>query len=250
MVDLKDLKLNINTIPALKILTANIPLEYVDKINQHIDDVVVPNNSSMAASLVGQIKENKKSAQLSIDLDSGFGLEFKNVLDSIATSYIQNGYDRLSQAKAFQCWSIHSYSGDYNPFHSHGVNTPAGVSCILYLKVPDCISEKEDKKGIGPILNDASGDVDGFTQLIWGTNTRKEIYELRGQEQDYVKPRVGLLVMFPNWLNHQVMPYFGEGERRTLSANFDVFDSEEEKMKYMSKQEQKLYNESKENSDR
>ena len=35
-----------------------------------------------------------------------------------------------------------------------------------------------------------------------------------------VKPEVGKIVIFPKWLNHQVYPFFGEGERRTLSANF------------------------------
>ena len=29
-------------------------------------------------------------------------------------------------------------------------------------------------------------------------------------------------LMFPNWLKHSVSPFYGEGERRTLSANFRV----------------------------
>ena len=28
--------------------------------------------------------------------------------------------------------------------------------------------------------------------------------------------------MFPNWLKHAVSPFYGEGERRTLSANFEI----------------------------
>ena len=37
------------------------------------------------------------------------------------------------------------------------------------------------------------------------------------------------------------MPFFGEGERRTLSCNFNVYDTKEESMKYMSDREKKIY---------
>ena len=35
------------------------------------------------------------------------------------------------------------------------------------------------------------------------------------------------MIIFPNWLQHTVMPFFGDGERRTMSANFNIRDSEE-----------------------
>ena len=114
----------------------------------------------------------------------------------------------------------------------------AGFSSFLYLKVPKCISEVSG--GI-PTLNGATGQTDGWTQLIWGTNTRKELYELKEQEQEFIKPVVGLMILFPNWLNHLVHPFFGEGERRTLAANFNIYDSKEEMKKYMSKREKELF---------
>ena len=33
------------------------------------------------------------------------------------------------------------------------------------------------------------------------------------------------MLIFPHWLNHQVHPFFGEGERRSLAANFNIIDS-------------------------
>ena len=33
---------------------------------------------------------------------------------------------------------------------------------------------------------------------------------------------MGSLLIFPNWLKHAVMPFFGEGERRTLAANANI----------------------------
>jgi hypothetical protein len=34
------------------------------------------------------------------------------------------------------------------------------------------------------------------------------------------------MLMFPSWLRHGVMPFFGEGERRTFSANMNVTPEE------------------------
>ena len=66
----------------------------------------------------------------------------------------------------------------------------------------------------------ASGDVDGFTQLIWGVTSRKEMLDLKHSAVEYILPEEGKMLIFPHWLFHLVTPFFGKGERRTLSANF------------------------------
>ena len=142
------------------------------------------------------------------------------------------------KAEVFQCWTNHAYAGDYNPYHDHGVQTMAGLSGFLWLKNPECI-EKLDPVPAG--LNNASGSVDGFTQLIWGTNTRKDIMSLHGQQEEFIKPEVGVMLIFPNWLKHQVMPFFGEGERRSLAMNWNVTDTEAQLRQFMSEREEEKY---------
>ena len=34
------------------------------------------------------------------------------------------------------------------------------------------------------------------------------------------------MLMFPAWLRHGVNPFFGEGERRTMSANLNITPKE------------------------
>ena len=238
----KNTKVDIVAIPALKMLKIRFPQKYIDGINDYIDNVIIPANKSFADGLVGQLSQDKRSAQLTIPLDDDFGKRFKKDLEEIANLLVQRGYSRLSHTDAFSCWSNHAYSGDYNPFHSHGVGTPAGLSSFLYLKVPKCIDDKSKERD-NTSLNNASGAADGWTQLIWGTNTRKELFELREQEQEFVKPEVGLMLIFPHWLNHQVMPFFGKGERRSLAANFNIRDTKEQVKKYMSAREQRLFEE-------
>jgi hypothetical protein len=37
-----------------------------------------------------------------------------------------------------------------------------------------------------------------------------------------VRPEVGLMVMFPIWMNHCVYPFKGEGERRSVASNLVI----------------------------
>ena len=64
---------------------------------------------------------------------------------------------------------------------------------------------------------------------------------LRGQQEEFIKPEVGVMLIFPNWLKHQVMPFFGEGERRSLAMNWNVTDTEAQLRQFMSEREEEKY---------
>ena len=215
----------IKTIPAYKLMAIQFPDAFTDDINNHIDNVIIPSKVSHSSQLVGQINRNEKSEQYTFPLNDDVGKDFKTVVDRVATSLLRDktGYSRDSIAEAFEAWTVHSYAGDYNPLHAHGCQTPSGLSMIFYLKVPKCIEEKPSF----PTLHNASGDIDGHTGLITSTNTIHDVYRLKLDAQEYIKPKKGFMVIFPNWLQHCVMPFFGDGERRTMSANFNIRDSKE-----------------------
>jgi hypothetical protein len=218
-----EINAEIKDIVQYKMLTAQFPDSFVDNINEHIDENIIPNNVDYSHKLVGQINRNEKSKQLVFSLEDKFGKDFKNTINGMATNLIQNptGYNRPLGVDCFEAWTVHSYEGDYNPLHSHGVKTQAGLSMIFYLKVPECISEKPETE---QSLHYASGSIDGYTGLISTTNTNEDLNRLKLNGQHYVKPKKGLLLLFPSWLQHCVMPFFGEGERRTMSANFNLVE--------------------------
>ena len=220
-----DTHAQIKTIPAYKLMAIQFPDAFTDDINNHIDNVIIPSKVSHSSQLVGQINRNEKSEQYTFPLNDEVGKDFKTVVDRVATSLLRDktGYSRDSIAEAFEAWTVHSYEGDYNPLHAHGCQTPAGLSMIFYLKVPKCI---EDKPSF-PTLHNATGDIDGHTGLITTTNTIADVYRLKLDAQEYIKPKKGFMIIFPNWLQHCVMPFFGDGERRTMSANFNIRDSKE-----------------------
>ena len=234
------LKVAVRPINMFSIMRAEMPLEIVDEINQHIDDTILPNSKDYSDGLVGQLKNDEKSCQVDFPMDDEVGKMFKQILDQCATTFLQSGYKRDATADATQCWVNCAYKGDYNPYHSHGVQTMAGLSGFLWTKVPECI---EEKSASVPNINNASGGVDGFTHLCWGHNDIRDILMLKPQTEEYVKPEVGVMLIFPNWLKHQVLPFYGEGERRSIAFNWNVHDTETEMRKYMSEREERQFDE-------
>ena len=206
---------------AVHMMKVEIPLEAIDELNTHIEEEL-DGAVDFSDKLVGQINRNEKSAQTGFSLEDETGKAFSTVLKKLAETYMKNVTKLDFAAQVNDAWTVHSYEGDYNPLHDHGTETPIGLSCILYLKVPEQIANlpnpAEDFEG----LNSSSGAVDGFTYFTWGTNGMRDVNMLRPITEEYVKPEVGTLIMFPSWLRHSVNPFFGDGERRTFSANINI----------------------------
>ena len=212
---------------AVNIMRIQFPEDVMSEINEHIDNNVVPAGVDYSKGLVGQISHGKRSAQLHFPhKDEGVGKEFSDVITRLGSEYIDRVVGIRSDIEMQSMWTVHSFEGDYNPVHDHGTKTPMGLSCILYLKVPPQIEKLGNPAEHFEGLNESSGAVDGFTYLTWGVNGMRDINILRPITEEYVKPEVGTMLMFPAWLRHGVMPFFGEGERRTFSCNMNVTPTE------------------------
>ena len=214
---------------AVNIMRCQFPNEITTEINQHIEDTIIPNNVDHSEGLVGQIRQNKeKSAQLTFPHKGDeVGEMFGSVLERLAKEFVNRSMGEETECKTSieSMWTVHSYSGDYNPIHDHGTKTPMGVSCIMYLQVPRCIQTLGNPAEEFEGLNESSGAVDGFTYLTWGSNGMRDINMMRPITEEYIKPEVGTLIMFPSWLRHGVMPFFSskeDDERRTFSANINI----------------------------
>ena len=125
---------------ALNIMRIEFPDEIIGELNEHIDESIIPNSESFAPGLVGQLKNDAKSAQLDFPFDTEVGKQLQTVFNQIGTTYLKH-LGRDATAEVTQCWTNHAYAGDYNPFHDHGVKTIAGLSGFLWLKVPQCIQD-------------------------------------------------------------------------------------------------------------
>ena len=84
------------------------------------------------------------------------------------------------------------------------------------------VTPQIEKLGENTLLHDNGGATDGCTYFTWGINTGADYLTLKPKQDRYVVPKVGKFLIFPSWLKHSVAPFYGPGERRTLSANFRV----------------------------
>ena len=214
---------------AVNVMRVQFPDEVMEEINAHIDDTIIPNDVDFSSGLVGQIRQNERSKQLHFPHEGDeYGEQLNTVLLKLAHEYMDRTVGLPCDIDTQSMWTVHSYEGDYNPVHDHGTRTQMGLSCIMYLKVPPQISALDNPSEQFGGLNESSGAVDGFTYLTWGTNGVRDINMLRPITEEYVKPEVGTMLMFPAWLRHGVNPFFGEGERRTMSANINVLPKAKE----------------------
>ena len=217
------LKINMRPQLAVNIMKVEFPEEILVELNDHVDTEIIPNNTDHSKGLVGQINRDEKSKQLTFPhKDDEVGEMFAGVLESLAKQYVKSTLGKDCSPSVDSMWTVHSYEGDYNPLHDHGTKAAMGLSCIFYMKVPEQIQKlgNPDEEFAG--LNHSSGAVDGFTYLTWGTNGHRDVNMLRPVTEEYIKPVEGMLIMFPSWLRHSVNPFFGEGERRTFSANISI----------------------------
>ena len=232
------MQMEIEPVPSHWIAQVKFDKEIVDLINDYIDETA-DDGYSYADRLVGQLKNDERSSQVSFDLESEQGKEIEVILNGIGSAYLQQAYKRKSIAQVVDIWTNHAYAGDYNPLHDHNAATQGGLSGFLWLKTPDSL-KVEHKDGY---MNGASGVSDGTTQLIWGLRQRQDIDALYCSTEKYYVPEEGVMLVFPNWMKHQVMPFYGEGERRSLAMNWAIVDSHHQLIDNMTPSEVASYHE-------
>ena len=57
-----DIKIRLEAKPILTMATIYFPKDFVGEINEYVDKTTVPANEDYASKLVGQIRQDKKSA--------------------------------------------------------------------------------------------------------------------------------------------------------------------------------------------
>ena len=194
------------------IMKATLPDDLINDFNQECLDISNNKKEKVDWShhLAGRVEEEYLITK---DLLNKYGSWFNGVvcryLIPDEKSYEENK-EKFS-VSIREGWYVRSYEGDFNPFHIH---FGCHISTIGFLKLPNDIEEywKEEDKDHSPY--------GGYTQFRYGFLSLNCPNNLR------VKPKVGDIYIFPNWLDHQVYPFRSKykkpdtrGERRTFSLN-------------------------------
>ena len=186
------------------VMMAQLPEGIIKTLNGIVD--VIKDKKDMGGRLAGQIKSESEIPHSM--------LEEKKVMDifhAMAKSYVQQGYINAGQNNILDIidiktqmqsiWSVLQYENEYNPQHNH---SHCQISAVVYLKIPDMkprnIPHKKDRDG--NIEFNYSNTTDIFTSGSF-----------------VIKPKAGTIILFPNTLHHQVYPFQGSGERRSIAYN-------------------------------
>ena len=197
-------------------------------MNEEIDNVSIPNADSHQSKLVGQFRQDERSAQLEMDLTTAVGAQFKTVLNSAGTSFLNNGYKKNPMQTVILFGVIIVMVVTYNPLHEHSTPTYAGLSGFMWLKLPDEMLERQLNRGEHKVnFNTTVGQYDGWNHVIWGLGSKSDLYRLkRCRAKNMFNQKLALCGFFLKWLHHQVMPFYGGGERRSLGMNWNVIETQ------------------------
>ena len=213
------------------LMELDIPEGFVTQLNEYLDGLLEEEGRVTAAdTLVGQISEGE---QLRMDHNHDLVSGFSKFLCAMGAEYI-NAFmkgsgqmlDGARNVEMDEVWSVHSYAGDYNPIHDHGTKTVMGISCTTWTKVPPQIEQGPRPGSEDYGLYNASGESDGCLCFNYGQSSSWDKERLKPTQNIVVRPQVGKLYMFPQWMQHMVYPFKGEGERRTVAANLNCFPQE------------------------
>ncbi len=108
----------------------------------------------------------------------------------------------------FEAWANVVRSGDFHSVHKHANYMWSGVYYVA-IGNPD-----PDRVASGHIEFIDPRDAAGMVSLP----------EMRFSQRQVIPPQAGLMLIFPAWLKHYVHPYFGDGERISISFNIIVLD--------------------------
>ena len=212
------------------ILETEVPMDFVHDLNEEIDVLRTDENrEDYSGKLVGQATE-----QISLERNANQTFTgLYGLAESASLQYCKTFNAMLNEsssgmpaeeytvADCYECWSVHSFAGDYNPIHDHGNRLEGALSFVLYTKVPDEIRNKEAKS-----LHGASGMLDGCITFTNGSTSQKAFAQLRYPKIITIVPQVAKLLVFPHWLNHMVYPFRCGGERRSISGNVTLLTEE------------------------
>ena len=102
-------------------------------------------------------------------------------------------------------WVVRQFKNEYNPIHYH----EGQLSGVGYLKIPKDMNQNKLVKNKKFKTNGTIDFINGQTNFL-----SKSIYNLN--------PKLGDLLIFPNYLMHTAYPFNVKGERRSFSFNVKI----------------------------
>ena len=169
-------------------------------INNHVDKTVISKKNDYSSKLVSQIKDEVKLNDAFIKKNLS-----KELIRNIKKYLEVSGVPKIKEVKIINLWVVRQFKNEYNPIHYHN----GQLSGVGYLKIPKNMNQNK-------VLKNKKVKTNGTIDFINGQKNflSKSIYNLN--------PKIGDLLIFPNYLMHAAYPFNVDGERRSFSFNAKI----------------------------
>ena len=177
-----------------------ISKKFSDKLNNEFDIKSNSKKIDYSSKLASQIKNELKISNNFIKKNLEKEL-IQNINKFLSNDKIKN----VKKIRILNLWIVRQFKGEYNPIHYH----EGDLSGVGYLKLPTGMTNNKMVKNKKLKTNGTIDFINGQKGFL-----SKSIYN--------VIPKIGDLLIFPNYLMHTAYPFNIEGERRSFSFNAKI----------------------------
>ena len=169
-------------------------------LNNQVDKTSITKKNDYSSKLTSQIKNEVKFTKSFIDKELSKEL-IKNIKNYLEQSDVKN----IQEIKIINLWVVRQFKNEYNPIHYHD----GQLSGVGYLQIPKNMNQNK-------LVKNKKNKTNGTIDFINGQKNflSKSIYNLN--------PKLGDLIIFPNYLMHTAYPFNVDGERRSFSFNAKI----------------------------
>jgi uncharacterized protein (TIGR02466 family) len=178
-----------------------ISKKFSDKLNIEFDIKSNSKKIDYSSKLASQIKNELK-------ISNSFIKKYleKELIKNINKFLYNDKIKNIKKIQILNLWVVRQFKGEYNPIHYH----EGDLSGVGYLKLPKGMTNNKMVKNKKLKTNGTIDFINGQKGFL-----SKSIYN--------VVPKIGDLLIFPNYLMHTAYPFNIEGERRSFSFNVKIF---------------------------
>ena len=174
--------------------------KFIDIINSQVEKTTLSKKNDYSSKLASQIKNEIKLSNSFVKKKLSKEL-IKNIKNYLKDSKI----DKIKEIEIINLWVVKQLKNEYNPIHYHG----GQLSGVGYLKIPKNMNQNKMVKNKKIKTNGTIDFINGQRSFL-----SKSIYNLN--------PKLGDLILFPNYLMHTAYPFNIDGERRSFSFNVKI----------------------------
>jgi len=169
-------------------------------LNTHVDKSILSKNNDYSSKLASQIKNEIRIPKAIVNKSLS-----KELIKNIKIYLDKSEVREIKEIKIINLWVVRQFKNEYNPIHYHD----GQISGVGYLQIPKNMNQNKLVKNKKTRTNGTIDFINGQKNFL-----SKSIYNLN--------PKLGDLLIFPNYLMHTAYPFNVDGERRSFSFNAKI----------------------------